>query len=286
MKVLSFGEILWDVFPDSQNLGGAPLNFAAHLVKNGIDASIYSSVGLDELGEKAKENVEKLGIDISYVSTVSKQTGICKVSFNKDKPIYEIVADTALDNIAYAPLQQNFVGLYFGTLAQRSAVSANTLKQICQSNAFDEVFFDINIRQKYYSKQTVDFSLKQATIFKISREEIAVLEELGICLQKDYEKICKELCEKYDNLKLVIITLDKDGALVYQKCENAIYYSDKPKNKVVSTVGAGDSFSACFFANYLKEKNIETCLEKAVKVSDFVVTKTEAIPEYSQELID
>ena len=286
MKVLSFGEILWDIFPNEQNLGGAPLNFAAHLVKNGVDTSIYSSVGSDELGEKAIADISKLGVDTSYISTVSSATGICQVSFDGDKPIYVIVADTALDNIAYTPTTQKFDGLYFGTLAQRSITSANTLKQLCKTYDFNEVFFDINIRQKYYSKQTIDFSLKQATIFKVSREEIAVLYELGICLQKDYEKICEDLCEKYDNLKLIIITLDKDGALVYQSKTKTALYSDKPKSKVVSTVGAGDSFSACFFANYLKGETIETCLKKAVKVSDFVVTKTEAIPEYPQGLTD
>ena len=59
MKVLSFGEILWDIFPNEQNLGGAPLNFAAHLVKNGVDTSIYSSIGSDELGEKAITDIKK-----------------------------------------------------------------------------------------------------------------------------------------------------------------------------------------------------------------------------------
>ena len=33
MNVLSFGEILWDIYPDKKFLGGAPLNFAAHLKK-------------------------------------------------------------------------------------------------------------------------------------------------------------------------------------------------------------------------------------------------------------
>ena len=138
MKVLSFGEILWDVFPNEQNLGGAPLNFAAHLVKTGFEASIYSSVGSDELGKKAITDINKLGVDTSYTSTISKSTGICKVSFDGDTPIYEIVANTALDNIAYTPLQQKFDGLYFGTLAQRSVVSADTLKQLFKTYDFNE----------------------------------------------------------------------------------------------------------------------------------------------------
>ena len=30
MRLLSFGEILWDIFPTRRLIGGAPFNFAAH----------------------------------------------------------------------------------------------------------------------------------------------------------------------------------------------------------------------------------------------------------------
>ncbi len=286
MKVLSFGEILWDIFPNEQKMGGAPLNFAAHLVKNGVDTAIYSSVGDDSLGKSAIQNVSGFGIDTSYVATVPSETGVCLVSFDGDRPIYVIKAHTALDNIAYTPLDEKFDGLYFGTLAQRSQNTKDTLTKLFENNEFSEIFFDINIRQKYYTTEVVDFSLKKATVFKVSREEIGVLDELGISEKQDFTELCKDLCEKYDNLKLVIITLDKDGSLVYEKCSDKIYYSDKPKSKVVSTVGAGDSFSATFFANYLSGKTIELCLEKATRVSDFVVTKMQAIPDYPQGLLD
>ena len=35
MRILSVGEILWDVIEQSEHLGGAPLNFAAHAQKAG-----------------------------------------------------------------------------------------------------------------------------------------------------------------------------------------------------------------------------------------------------------
>ena len=37
MKVLSYGELLWDVYPEKRVIGGAALNFSAHLQKNGVD---------------------------------------------------------------------------------------------------------------------------------------------------------------------------------------------------------------------------------------------------------
>ena len=49
MKLLSFGEVLWDVYPDARFIGGAPMNVAAHMAKQGHDSYLLSAVGNDEL---------------------------------------------------------------------------------------------------------------------------------------------------------------------------------------------------------------------------------------------
>ena len=69
----------------------------------------------------------------------------------------------------------------------------------------------------------------------------------------------------------------------YLKTTNKDYAIDAKKVEVVSTVGAGDSFSATFLAYYLRNESIDTCLEMATKVSAFVVSKKDAIPEYTIE---
>ncbi|MBE7057868.1 MAG: carbohydrate kinase, partial [Ruminococcaceae bacterium] len=57
MIVLAFGEILWDLYPDNKFLGGASLNFGAHLAKHGEDVFLLSAVGQDDLGKEAIEQV-------------------------------------------------------------------------------------------------------------------------------------------------------------------------------------------------------------------------------------
>ena len=59
MKILSFGEIIWDVYPDGKTLGGAPLNFAAHAALLGAKSSLISAVGSDELGNSAVEYIRR-----------------------------------------------------------------------------------------------------------------------------------------------------------------------------------------------------------------------------------
>jgi len=46
-RVLVVGEVLWDHFPDATRLGGAALNFAAHLSRLRHTPLLVSAVGAD-----------------------------------------------------------------------------------------------------------------------------------------------------------------------------------------------------------------------------------------------
>ena len=71
MRILSFGEIIFDIYPDRECIGGAPLNFAAHACREGADAYLLSAVGNDILGNRALEFLNKIGIFTDYVSVKS-----------------------------------------------------------------------------------------------------------------------------------------------------------------------------------------------------------------------
>src|SRR5664279_4029784 len=53
VRIVSIGEILWDVIGENEYLGGAPLNFAAHSQKLGHEVFPLSGVGADARGRKA-----------------------------------------------------------------------------------------------------------------------------------------------------------------------------------------------------------------------------------------
>lgn len=278
MKLVVFGEILWDIFDTDARIGGAPFNFAAHSAKLGAQALLISAVGSDSLGDQAIACAQNMGIDTSEIARVPYPTGRCQVTLQNGTPRYDLIRNVAYDHIPLpaAPIKGD--AFYFGTLAARSEDSASVLRQL--QTKYREVFFDINIRQNYYSPQQIDESLKAATIFKISREEIGVLN-----LGEDPTKVCRALAEKYQNLRLILVTLDKDGALAFSCTEQTIYNAPKPAAKAISTVGAGDSFSACFLCNFLSGQPIEACLARAVALSDYVVTQLGAVPEYPKELL-
>ncbi len=280
MNITVFGEILWDIFGDDKKIGGAPFNFGAHFTKLGGCANVVSAVGDDELGKKALLAVNELGLSTDSIAVLEKPTGYCQVTLNNGTPSYELVKNVAYDFIP-RPDEKYYSAdaLYIGTLAQRSTASQRTADSLLSGN-FKEVFFDINIRQNFYTKELIDKVLKRTTIFKISREEIGVLDLSGT-----NEEICEKLSEKYDNIKLIIVTLDCDGAFVFDCTSKEYTYSEKPNGKVVSTVGAGDSFSSCFLYNYLNGASIKECLTRASALSGYVVSQLGAIPDYPDELL-
>lgn len=283
MKLLSFGEILWDVYPDEKYIGGAPLNFAAHFAKQGGESYMLSSVGDDELGKSALELLKKWDIKTDYVS-VSKlnETGKCIVTLDsKGIPNYNLLDDVAYDYIKTPDLSdKSFDAFYFGTLALRHEFNRETVSEIIKNNSFKEIFVDVNIRKPFVSKEAVQLAFRNATIIKISEEELSVVTNLLFNAEYDYIKASKEIAQKFNNIKLVIITLGEKGAFAYNCKKDTSYSCGVEEVKVVSTVGAGDSFSATFLNKYLRGFNIEECLKMASKISSFVVSKAEAIPDY------
>ena len=280
MKVLSFGEVLWDIYPDSEHIGGAPLNFAAHFKKCGGSSWMTSAVGKDALGDKTLEIIEKMGVRCEYVSRSLKETGKCLVTLDENSiPSYNLLDNVAYDDIKIPELTDSFDVLYFGTLALRNENNQNTIKEIIKNNKFGEIFCDLNIRPPFFSENTVKLAMENATILKISDEELPYVQDFSDDILKCAENIAKE----HENLKLIIITKGDKGSFVYDCQSKKTYEADAKKVEVASTVGAGDSFSAAFLAKYLQKEDISECLLFASKVSAFVVSKKGAIPEYNIE---
>lgn len=285
-KALAFGEVLWDVYPNDKYIGGAPLNFAAHFAKCGGTACICSAVGRDELGKETLENVKKLNVGTEYISFAEKQTGKCVVSLDENQiPSYNLLDDTAYDYIQTPNFgAENFDVLYFGTLALRHGFNRKSLAEIIEKGSFSEIFVDMNVRMPYFSAETAEFAMQNASVLKISEEEFTAVSEAVGMKSAEPSETAAEICGKYSNIRIVIVTMGADGALAYRAEDKKIFRCGAEKVKAVSTVGAGDSFSAAFMSKYLTGADIPQCLAFAAKISGFVVSRSEAIPDYPEKL--
>ena len=288
-KVLAIGEIIWDIYPDKQVIGGAPLNFAAHATLCGAQSAILSAVGNDTLGETALNSLVDFGVSAQYVKRNVQPTGQCLVTLDQNAvPSYRVLENVAYDNILMTEddiaqiNQENYDALYFGTLIQSAAVSKKTVWELVKNCSFREIICDVNLRPNCYDAESVCFCLENATILKVSIEEEPILRSFGKYkpIGDHPSDIAKALCESFKNLKIVIVTLGKDGAYAYDARDKKEYMQCSIGDKVVSTVGAGDSFAAAWLTSYLEQQPIDVCMRKAAEISGFVVAHTEAVPKY------
>lgn len=286
MRILSIGEIIFDIYEDSAVIGGAPLNFCAHCALLGAESALISAVGNDDYSEKAINRLKGFGVDTSFVKKSALATGKCIVTMDENAvPCYDVIRPAAYDDIR---LNENDIieirkfsadVFAFGTLIQREKNSENALRKILSECSFGEIFCDVNLRSGCYNEASCRLCLENATILKLSDEEEPMLASFGFYEKKaDREEIVREISAKFPNIKLILFTMGENGSAVYEKKNDKFYYFEAVKVNAVSTVGAGDSYSAAFLCEYLKSWDVKKSGIAGTKLSAKVVSVKEAVP--------
>lgn len=286
--IVGMGEALWDILPEGKKIGGAPANFAYHVSQFGLDSCVVSAVGEDKLGDEIITNFNEKKLNY-ILDRVPYPTGTVMVELDANGiPMYDIKQNVAWDNIPFTPelkeLARNTKALCFGSLAQRSVVSRNTINEFLNEMGDDDStlkIFDINLRQGFYTADIICRSMEQCNILKINDEELVTVSRMFDYPGIDLENKCWLLLGKY-NLKMLILTCGVNGSYVFSP--GKVSFVKTPKVQVADTVGAGDSFTAAFIASILKGKTIEEAHKTAVEVSAFVCTQNGAMPVLPKDL--
>ncbi len=289
MKLLSFGEVLWDIIEDKEYLGGAPFNLAAHASKMGMGSYMISSVGKDQRGDKVLEAARKHEVDLAYTGVhPDKPTGTVDVFLKDGQPSYTINENVAWDEIILDDVQiENIAGVQwdvfcFGTLAQRTESNCRLLDRLVSTINAKHILYDINLRQDYYNIDIIKNSLEHSTILKLNDEEAWKIAKLLFNKEEKDLKIISQMLAEKCNLKIVCITRADEGAVVFSDNE----YKEIPgiDVKIADAVGAGDAFSAGFLFAYFSHNTPFESAEFANEIGTFVACNTGAIPDYSEEI--
>lgn len=282
MKILAIGEIIFDIFGDEAVIGGAPLNFCAHCVASGAKAALISGVGDDGFGKKAIGYLEKFGVDCRFVSTVSGETGKCIVTVTNGNPSYNVMRPAAYDMLdADIKLIEEYSAdvFAFGTLIQREEKSRKAVRKILSDCKFKDIFCDINLRKGCFDEDSCRLCLENATILKLSDEEEPLLSEFGFYeSSENEEKLLENIAKEFRNIRLILFTKGENGSVIYDAQSGEFTVVPAEKADVVSTVGAGDSYSAAFLCEYLQSGDIAKAGKAGATLSAYVVSHKEAIP--------
>lgn len=284
--VVGLGEVLWDMLPEGRKIGGAPVNFAYHAGQFGIDTMAVSAIGNDKLGEDTI--AEMNGKHLNHIfPSVPYPTGSVQVSLDeKGVPAYDIKENVAWDSIPFTneieSVARSCRAVCFGSLAQRNAVSRNTIRKFIESTPDGCIrIFDINLRQNFYTSNVIHDSLELCNILKINDEEIMLVSRMFNYDSSNIENVCRTIMEDF-SLEMVILTCGTKGSYIFTKDD--VSFMPTPKVNVADTVGAGDSFTGSFCAAILRGLPVAEAHKKAVEVSAYVCTQNGAMPEIPESM--
>jgi fructokinase len=295
--VVGLGEALFDVFPEAQILGGAPLNVAVHAhqlaqVRAGRGV-VVSRVGQDDLGARVAEELANRSMTSEFLqSDPDHPTGEVFVSVDANgQPSYDIVENSAWDWLQFDPdvedLARRTDAVCFGSLAQHNAQSRNSIYRFldtCRPAAVK--MFDVNLRLDFHDAQIVRRSCELANVVKLNNEELPVVASyLGLSGDGD-DAVISHMIKLY-GLKHVVLTRGKLGTVLYSaSAKHAGPPVSYPAAPNADAVGAGDACSAAVLVGLTLRLTGDRIVQLANHAGAFVASQPGATPKLPDDVLN
>ncbi len=285
MNIVSIGEILWDVFPAGERLGGAPFNFSAHATRLGHHVAFLSGVGHDALGDRALDEMSRLGVGHDFVARVAgAPTGYVTVQLRAGEPTYTIHRPAAYDFPAVDDAQLQSISrlpahfIYYGTLAQASPAVRSLTRRVIEACPSATRFYDVNLRPDNDNPALVEELLSGAHIVKLNHEEALRLAPLLSLAPSPVEAFCRALAARF-HTSGVCVTLGPRGCALLHNGQ----FVECPgvSVSVHDAVGAGDAFSAALVHGLSQRLPLAETGALANRVGALVASRPGAIPDWT-----
>lgn len=283
--ILSVGEILWDVFPEAEHLGGAAFNFAAHAVRLGHEVIFVSAVGEDERGRRALERARELGLSTRFIRTVQDApTGYVTVSLDPaGVPSFVIHRPAAYDLARLEPGELEELAsrspdwIYYGTLYQMHDGARRLTLMLLEALPAARRLYDVNLRKDSYTPELVRDLLGRASVVKLNEGEMEALAAM-LELPAAVEPFSRALAERH-RLEAVCVTLGPAGCWLLAGGE--FVAAPGYPVQVADTVGSGDAFAAALVHGLSAGWEIARVADFANRVGALVASREGGTPLWS-----
>jgi ribokinase len=245
--------------------GGKGANQAVQCAKLGLSTHMVGKIGNDYFGEVLKQNLTKNGVDTTYISTVSTNTGIGVVNAIADGSLIATIAKGANYSLTQTDIDhaENVIAKSKVVILQLEVpidVVEYTIKKAKEYNCYV-------ILNGAPASVISEEALKLVDCFVVNESEASFYAGKEVSSYQDAEKVCELLHAKIG--QHLIITLGAEGSLIFDGTEKL--YIPPNKVKVVETTGAGDSYIGAFAYAKISGMNLREAGDFASKVSSLTV---------------
>lgn len=286
MTIASIGELLWDVFEDSESLGGAPFNFACHASRLGHEVIFVSAVGDDARGAAAVAKAAGLGLRTDFIQVIpGASTGTVSVRVDSaGQPDFTIHRPAAYDALRLGAADWERLAairpewLYYGTLYQAEPCGRAEVARLAAALPGVKPFYDINLRRDSYSRELLADLLPNAGVVKLNDDEASVIDSLFDCRHESLAEFTEVWSRKF-GWSAVAVTRGSRGCAVRVGADYA-----EPAGHAVAvadTVGAGDAFAAGFLHGLAQGWDAAHTGDFANRVGAVVAARRGGVPPWS-----
>jgi fructokinase len=286
MKIISIGEVLWDILPAAEHLGGAPYNFALHAHNLGHEVCFVSAVGHDQHGNRILEQMAKSGLATRFIHRTSNHpTGTVTVAVDPaGLPQFKIHRPAAYEFPTLSPSDFDALvkpapdWIYFGTLQQMSAPAHDLTIKLLTAAPTARYFYDVNLRVDSFTPELVRTLARRAHVLKLNEHEVPALQRIGGIEGGSHEKFCHNCARTFD-LESVCITLGPQGCALMRN--NEYLEATGYPIQVADTIGAGDAFSAALLHGLNSGWPLHQIADFSNRVGALVASRPGGTPAWS-----
>lgn len=281
--ILSIGEILFDMFPRGRRLGGAAFNFAFHIHRLDGPVRFLSRIGDDPEGRAIRNFLEAQRFPAADLQLDRhKPTGRVTVALDEaGGPSFDILPGVAYDDITTTASIERFVAqdcrlIYFGSLVQRTANGARTVRRILgRRRPRTKCLFDVNLRPGCFHADILEDALHETDVLKLNEDELATLARMNAMGGGTEDKVAA-LRQRFA-IELVALTRGERGSSLFSDHGR---HDFQPSGAVAvkDTVGAGDAFAAMLAIGYLRAWPAERMLTAANRLAAAICGVQGAVP--------
>ena len=143
---------------------------------------------------------------------------------------------------------------HFGSLSMTGEICEAATKKAVNAAKKNGLIisFDPNLRENLWdsldkAKEKIEYGIANCDILKISDNEIQ-----WFTGEQDYDRAVEKLRSRFGNIRLLLLSLGKDGSRAFSGKNSAYAYAPAAPAKTIETTGAGDTFCGAILSKVLE----------------------------------